>query len=112
MRTGLNANGIEMPVCCISPLAVIVRAGPWLTTVADTDTIAAPSSRSLVWIAGSTTSVAPSGRIVTSRFSPPKLNQPRCQPSRFICSGSRQSARTTSVCLTRPLRRARASNGR
>jgi hypothetical protein len=42
---------------------------------------------------------------------PPKLNQRRCQPSAFIFSGSRQSARTTSVCAP-AVRVVRASNGR
>jgi hypothetical protein len=43
------------------------------------------------------TSVAGSGRIVTSRLMPPKLNHARCQAAAFIASGERQSTRTTSV---------------
>jgi hypothetical protein len=66
-----------------------------LRTSTDTATLA-PPPLSRVTSLGPSSSLAPSGRIVTSRLMPPKLNHVRCHPVAFIRVGLRQSARTTS----------------
>ncbi len=88
-----------------------VRASPRLRTRAVTSTSADPSGSRRVTIPGASTSLAPSGRIVTSRSMPPKLNQTRCQAVAFMIAGERQSARTSSVWWP-AVRCGRASNGR
>jgi hypothetical protein len=50
--------------------------------------------------------------MLTPRLMPPKLNHSRCQPSRFIAVGPRQSARTTSLWRVPAFSATRASNGR
>jgi hypothetical protein len=88
-----------------------IRPAPRLRTRAAIATCAAPYPSRRVVIAGASTSLAPRRRSVTSRFTPPKLNQLRCQAVCFMRSGERQSARTSSAWA--PARsRARASKGR
>ena len=71
----------------------------------------ARAPRRVVWIVGTASSLAPTGRSVTSRLIPPKLNHVRCHPSRFIWSGSRQSARTTIRCVRAADSATGSSNG-
>ncbi len=89
-----------------------VRASPRLRDPRrDVDERATPSGSRRVTIPGASISLAPSGRIVTSRSMPPKLNQTRCQAVAFMLAGERQSARTSSVWWP-AVRCGRASNGR
>ena len=81
--TGANASGAPRG----GRSSGTVRAAPRLRTRAVTSTSAAPSGSRRVTIPGASTSLAPSGRIVTSRSMPPKLNQMRCQPVAFIARG-------------------------
>jgi hypothetical protein len=109
--TDESSRSTVRPPCVNRATGVSVRGSvAQLRTWTLRSTTARPARRRVRTV-GARSSLEASSRSVTSRLIPPKLNHARCQPSRFIRIGLRQSARTTTSCSP-ALSSRRISNGR